>query len=160
MKHEGDGGTPRGSWPVLQAYYRPGRLMRPSTPLSIHPLRPDLGWCDAPDDRNYNRPVRLPYPRSAETLWRDDSLYDAILVLDYNIRRRSANRGSAIFVHVAAPGLSPTAGCIALRREHLLKLLAVLPRGVAFAAGKNLRSSTPKSGRANKKTQRGRRGFR
>jgi L,D-peptidoglycan transpeptidase YkuD (ErfK/YbiS/YcfS/YnhG family) len=147
LKSEGDGGTPHGIWTVLRAYYRPDRIGRPRTRLKILPLRPDFGWCDAPGDRNYNRPVRLPYPRSAETLWRQDGLYDVILVLDYNINRRSNGRGSAIFVHVAAPGFSPTAGCIALRREHLLRLLAVLPRGAAFAAGRSL-------------PQRGRRGFR
>jgi L,D-peptidoglycan transpeptidase YkuD (ErfK/YbiS/YcfS/YnhG family) len=147
LKREGDGGTPHGIWPVLRAYYRPDRMRRPRTRLKILPLRPDLGWCDAPGDRNYNRPVRLPYPRSAEALWREDGLYDAILVLDYNISRRSSGRGSAIFVHVAAPGFSPTAGCIALKCRHLLRLLAVLPRDAAFAAGKNL-------------PQRGRRGFR
>ena len=66
-----------------------------------------------------------------------DRLYDAIVVLDYNVSRRAAGRGSAIFVHVARPGLAPTAGCIALKREHLLRLLAILPRGAVFALGKS-----------------------
>ena len=140
LKREGDGGTPHGIWRILQAYYRPDRLRRPRTPLTIGPLRPEFGWCDAPGDRNYNRPVRLPYPASAETLWREDGLYDAIAVLGYNIRPRCAGRGSAIFLHVAAPGLSPTAGCVALKRQHLLRLLETLPRGSAFAAGKSLRA--------------------
>jgi L,D-peptidoglycan transpeptidase YkuD (ErfK/YbiS/YcfS/YnhG family) len=149
QKREGDGGTPRGFWPAIQAYYRPDRLKRPRTRLQLRPLRPGLGWCDAPGDRNYNRPVRLPYGKSAETLWREDSLYDVILVLDYNISHRASARGSAIFVHVASPAFSPTAGCIALKREHLLRLLAALPRTALFAAGKALPSG-----------QRARRGFR
>ncbi len=138
-KREGDGATPRGAWPVMRIYYRPDRVKRPRTALPAQPLRPGLGWCDAPGDRNYNRPVALPYPASAETLWREDGLYDVIAVLDYNLSRRGMGRGSAIFVHVASPGFKPTAGCVALKREHLLRLLAALPRHAAFAAGKDLR---------------------
>ena len=137
MKREGDGASPRGLWPAVRLYFRPDRLRRPGSPLPVRPLRHVLGWCDAPFDRNYNRPVRLPYAASAEALWREDRLYDAIAVLDYNFSRRRAGRGSAIFVHVASPGYLPTAGCIALKREHLLRLLAVLPRDALFAIGKN-----------------------
>ncbi len=138
LKREGDGATPRGYWPAIWAYYRPDRLRRPAAALPIEPLRESYGWCDAPGDRNYNRRVRLPYGASAERLWRNDRLYDAIVVLDYNVRRRTAWRGSAIFVHAAPRGFAPTAGCIALKREHLLRLLAVLPRGALFAVGRNL----------------------
>ena len=95
-----------------------------------------MGWCDAPNDRNYNRKVTLPYAASAETLWRDDHLYDVIVVLDYNLMPRSRRRGSAIFLHVARLSLSPTEGCIAIKREHLLRLLHVLSPGAAVAAGK------------------------
>ncbi|MGO9171548.1 MAG: L,D-transpeptidase family protein [Rhodomicrobium sp.] len=138
LKREGDGATPRGFWPAIRVYYRPDRLRRPAAALPIEPLRESYGWCDAPGDRNYNRRVPLPYGASAERLWRNDRLYDAIVVLSYNARRRIAWRGSAIFVHVARRGFAPTAGCIALKREHLLRLLAVLPHGTLFALGKNL----------------------
>jgi L,D-peptidoglycan transpeptidase YkuD (ErfK/YbiS/YcfS/YnhG family) len=89
----------------------------------VRAIRRDDGWCDASADRNYNRPVRLPYPASAERLWREDGLYDLVVVLDYNDRPRSRGRGSAIFMHVARPGYAPTEGCIALARGHLLRLL-------------------------------------
>ena len=81
------------------------------------------GWCDAPTDRNYNRPVRLPYPASAERLWREDELYDVVVVLGHNDCPRTKGRGSAIFMHVAKPGYAPTEGCIALALPHLLRLL-------------------------------------
>ncbi len=135
-KREGDGATPLGMWPALRVYYRPDRLKRPRTALPVAPLRPDFGWCDAPGDRNYNRRVTMPYTASAERLWRSDGLYDIVLVLGYNITPRVARRGSAIFVHVARPGFAPTEGCIALKREHLLRLLAALPRGAVFAVGR------------------------
>jgi L,D-peptidoglycan transpeptidase YkuD (ErfK/YbiS/YcfS/YnhG family) len=136
LKQEGDGATPGGFWPAVEVYYRPDRLSRPRTGLPVAPLRPSDGWCDAPFDRNYNRKVTLPYPASHERLWREDGLYDLIVVLDYNYARRVSGRGSAIFMHVARRGLTPTEGCIALKREHLLRLLAVLPRGAVIAAGR------------------------
>jgi L,D-peptidoglycan transpeptidase YkuD (ErfK/YbiS/YcfS/YnhG family) len=84
------------------------------------------GWCDAPGDRNYNRPISHPYPASAERMWRQDQLYDIVVVLGYNDRPRIRGRGSAIFLHVARGNLAPTEGCIALRRSDLEKLLPLI----------------------------------
>jgi L,D-peptidoglycan transpeptidase YkuD (ErfK/YbiS/YcfS/YnhG family) len=128
-KRESDGATPIGRWRVREVFYRADRLPRPRTHLPARTLRPDDGWCDAVGDRNYNRPVRHPYPASAEKLWRSDTLYDLIVVLDHNRRPRSQGRGSAIFLHVAGEGYPPTAGCIALQRAHLLRVLSRLDRG-------------------------------
>jgi L,D-peptidoglycan transpeptidase YkuD (ErfK/YbiS/YcfS/YnhG family) len=128
-KHEGDGATPIGRWRLERVLYRPDRIRRPVTGLPVGRLAADDGWCDAPADRNYNRPVRLPYPASAERLWRGDGLYDVVVVLDHNTRPRVRGGGSAIFMHVARPGHLPTEGCIALKREHLLRLLRWLRRG-------------------------------
>lgn len=125
-KGEGDGATPRGRWRLVQVLYRPDRMRRPATGLPVRALRPGDGWCDAVGDRNYNRHVIHPYPASAEHLWRDDALYDVIVVLDHNARPRMQAGGSAIFMHLARPGFSPTAGCIALRRGDMLLLLAKL----------------------------------
>jgi len=127
-KREGDGATPVGSFALREAFYRPDRLMRPRTRLPLGPLRPVDGWCDDPDDRNYNRRVRHPYRASAERLWRTDHLYDLIVVMGHNDRPRVRGRGSAVFIHVAGPGLAPTAGCIALRRTDLVRLFARMSR--------------------------------
>lgn len=123
-KREGDGATPIGTWRPVQVLYRADRVPRPRTGLPVRPLRIDDGWCDAVGDSNYNRSVRHPYPASAERLWRDDALYDLIIVLDHNQRPRVQGAGSAIFVHVARPGYRPTEGCIALARHHLQLVLA------------------------------------
>jgi L,D-peptidoglycan transpeptidase YkuD (ErfK/YbiS/YcfS/YnhG family) len=104
--------------------YRADRLRRPVTGLAVSRIRRGEGWCDDPADRNYNRSVALPYPASAETLWREDHLYDVVVVLDHNRRPRVRGAGSAIFMHLAKPGLAPTAGCIALPRPAMLGLLA------------------------------------
>ena len=86
----------------------------------------DLGWCEVPDDRNYNRPVRLPYPVSHEYMQRPDRLYDACLVLDWNIRPRRRGRGSAIFFHLARPDFTPTQGCVAVSARTMARLLPLL----------------------------------
>ncbi len=124
-KREGDGGSPRGRFRLRGGAYRPDHLpVRPRTALPMRPIRPDDGWCDDRRDRRYNRPVRLPAPGvSAETLWRDDGLYDVVLDIDYNRAPIRRGRGSAIFMHVAREGYRPTEGCVALSRGDLLRLL-------------------------------------
>lgn len=129
LKQEGDGATPMGIFQLESVRYRPDRGPRPKTGLPVKQIGPSDGWCDAAADRNYNRPIRHPYPASAERMWRPDDLYDVVVVLDCNRRPRIRNRGSAIFMHVARPGFTPTEGCIALRRPDLLRLLARLSRG-------------------------------
>ena len=128
-KREGDGATPLGSFVLRQVFYRPDRLPRPVTGLPLSALGPADGWCDAPADRNYNRPVAHPYPASAERMWRDDGLYDVVVVMGYNDLPRVAGRGSAVFMHVVGPGFTPTEGCIALARPHLLRLLRAIRPG-------------------------------
>jgi L,D-peptidoglycan transpeptidase YkuD (ErfK/YbiS/YcfS/YnhG family) len=123
-KREGDGGTPIGDWPIRRVLYRPDKLDKPRTSLSVAPIARDDGWCDAPGDPNYNRPVKLPYPASHERMWRDDDLYDLVVVLGYNDAPVVPGKGSAIFLHVARPDFGPTAGCVALAKADVLELLA------------------------------------
>ena len=123
-KREGDGATPIGTWPIRRVLYRADKIVRPGTALPLSVIARGDGWCDAPGDANYNRPVRHPYPASAEHLWRDDDLYDVVVVLGHNDDPVVPGAGSAIFMHVAETGFAPTAGCIALRLADLLALLA------------------------------------
>ena len=74
-------------------------------------------------DRNYNRAVELPYPVLDERLWRDDNLYDIIVVIGYNDYPRVQGYGSAIFIHGMRDGARPTAGCIGLNLKDLRRLL-------------------------------------
>jgi L,D-peptidoglycan transpeptidase YkuD (ErfK/YbiS/YcfS/YnhG family) len=85
--------------------------------------RPDDGWCEDPHDRRYNRPIRLDPQARGDRLWRSDRLYDVLIEIDHNSRPRIANRGSAVFIHVARADGGPTAGCIGLRPGDLLRLL-------------------------------------
>lgn len=123
-KREGDGATPIGCWPLRRLLYRADRLNPPETGLPRQAIRASDGWCDDPADRNYNRPVTRPYGASHEALWRDDGLYDLIVVLGHNDDPPRPGAGSAVFLHVARPDYGPTEGCVALRQDHLLAVLA------------------------------------
>jgi len=135
QKREGDGATPVGRFALLWAYYRPDRKRPASGGIAMRPMRKDQGWCEDPSSRCYNRPVRLPFPEAVDRMWRADDLYDLTIVLDYNFRRRKRGAGSAIFFHQARPGLTPTAGCIAIRALDMRKLLPRLSAKAKMIVG-------------------------
>ncbi len=120
---EGDGITPRGRFLLLAALIRTDKCPLRRGRIDYHTIRPEDGWCDATGDRNYNRPVDLPYAASHEKLWRDDHLYDVALVMDFNVSQRMSVGGSAIFFHLAREGYSATEGCVAISRRDMLWLL-------------------------------------
>jgi len=123
MKREGDGATPSGLWPMRRILARRDSWACLRTGLPICFISPDDGWCDDPHDRNYNRPVKLPYPASHEELWRKDRLYDVFVVLGHNDRPRIKGLGSAVFFHLTDPKGGPTAGCIAVSAGDMRKIL-------------------------------------
>ena len=123
FKREGDGATPVGRFPRLRARRRAARPRPPGGRAPLAPMRAAEGWGGDVRDGRYNRPVRLPFRGSHEVMRRDDHLYDVVIVLDANIRRRVIGRGSAIFFHLARDGFEPTAGCVALRPEDMRRLL-------------------------------------
>ena len=125
-KREGDGATPLGIWPIRGALLRPDRVAAPyAMRLPWRWLRPDDGWSDDPADPRYNRPVRHPHGFSAEHMWRDDGLYDVIVLLGHNDHPPVPGAGSAIFLHCWNDA-APTEGCVAIPRETLLDLLPQL----------------------------------
>jgi L,D-peptidoglycan transpeptidase YkuD (ErfK/YbiS/YcfS/YnhG family) len=125
-KREGDGGTPKGIFRPIRVWWRPDRHPRPQTFLPVRAITPADAWCEDPADRRYNRPIRLTQSATGDRLTREDHLYDFIIEIDHNTRPRVAGRGSAVFVHVARPNRSPTAGCVALSINDLRRLLARL----------------------------------
>ena len=122
-KREGDHASPLGCFAFRKILFRADRISAPQSGLSVSALSPSDGWCDAPNDPAYNQAVSLPYPASAETLWRDDSVYDLIVVLGHNDSPVVPGCGSAIFLPVAQPNFAPTDGCVAMARGDLLEVL-------------------------------------
>ena len=131
-KREGDLASPAGVWLIRRVLYRPDKGAAPRTALPVAALAPDDGWCDAPDDANYNRPVKLPHPGSYETMWREDDLYDLVVVLGHNDDPPAPKMGSCIFLHLARPQYLATEGCVAVTREDLEELLAGAKPGDAI----------------------------
>lgn len=131
-KREGDGASPIGLWPIRRFVYRADRLATPATLLPLSAIGPRDGWCDAADDPLYNQPVTLPYPASAEEMWREDGVYDLVGILGHNDAPALAGMGSAIFLHLARPGFAPTEGCIALALEDMLDVMRLSGPGSAI----------------------------
>ena len=69
------------------------------------------------------------YPASAEALWREDSIYDRVVILGHNDDPVVPGAGSAIFLHLARPGFPPTQGCVALAAPDLEDLLVAAKPG-------------------------------
>ena len=140
-KHEGDGATPSGTYFLRRVFFRADRLPRPVSGLPVDALTRTDGWCDDPQHRDYNRLVKLPFAGSHEVLWRDDNLYDVIVVIGHNDDPPQPGLGSAIFIHCAAADYAPTEGCVAVASDGLIELLPQLtissalrvlePQGVA-----------------------------
>ncbi|MEO0636257.1 MAG: L,D-transpeptidase family protein [Pseudomonadota bacterium] len=124
-KREGDGATPIGRYELLRGHVRQDRTIRRRLRAErLRPISRRDGWCDAPDHAAYNRAVKLPFAASHERLWRKDRLYDLMFALDWNMHRRSRNRGSAIFFHLAPDDPEKgTEGCLALAPHHMEQML-------------------------------------
>jgi L,D-peptidoglycan transpeptidase YkuD (ErfK/YbiS/YcfS/YnhG family) len=132
-KREGDGATPVGRFPLRRLLYRADRLPPPATRLPTQAIDPADGWCDDPKSLSYNRSVRLPFAASHERLWREDGIYDLILIIGHNDDPVRPGDGSAVFVHIAHTDYRPTAGCVALARADLLEILANAKTGDCVA---------------------------
>jgi len=125
-KLEGDGATPAGTYPLRRIYYRNDRLVLPRVRLPARPIAEHDGWCDDPRAPVYNRLVRIPNEWSHERMWREDGLYDLVVVVGYNDDPPEGEWGSAIFLHIARDDYAPTRGCVAFAREDLLELVTLI----------------------------------
>ena len=122
-KIEGDNITPRGTFNIIKIYYRSDRIKKLSSQFKLIKITKKMGWCDDPNSKKYNQLIKLPTKYSHEILYRMENIYDLILVLNYNMKPRIKNKGSAIFIHVAKKNYKKTAGCIALKKAHLIDLV-------------------------------------
>jgi L,D-peptidoglycan transpeptidase YkuD (ErfK/YbiS/YcfS/YnhG family) len=134
-KREGDGGTPRGTYHPRQLWWRADRHPRPRTYLPVRPIRPEDAWCEDPRGRLYNQPIRLDRDQPGDRLTREDHLYDFIVEIDHNSAPRIAGRGSAVFLHLARPNFSPTAGCVSMTKSAMLRLLRRMGPQTKIAIG-------------------------
>ena len=126
-KREGDGGTPKGTFRPRRLWWRADRYPRPRTFLPVRAIGPEDAWCEDPQSRHYNQPVR----RNRDG--RRRPAHGATIISMISSSRstttaapRIAGRGSAVFLHLARENFGPTAGCVSMTKSAMLRLLARL----------------------------------
>ena len=122
-KKEGDLITPIGLYKIKYILYRKDRIKKIQSKLKKVVIKKNMGWCDDPKSKKYNKLINFPYDYSFEQLFKKENIYDIILVLNYNMRPVKKNKGSAIFIHVAKKNYRRTQGCVAVKKSDLLKIL-------------------------------------
>ena len=58
-KKEGDKTTPRGTFSLGKLYYRSDRIKKIDTNLKRKAIKKNMGWCNNPNDRKYNKEFDL-----------------------------------------------------------------------------------------------------
>ena len=125
-KKEGDLITPVGKYKIKYILYRKDRIKKIYSKIRTIVIKKNMGWCNDPESKDYNKLIKLPSDFSFEKLYKKENIYDIVLVLDYNMSPIIKNKGSAIFIHVAKKNYKKTEGCMALRKIHLLKIIKLL----------------------------------
>ena len=125
---EGDNITPKGTYKILNIYYRQDRIKKINCSIKKIKITKKIGWCDDSKSKYYNKQIKLPCGLSHEILYRKDHIYDIVCVINYNINPTLKGKGSAIFLHVAKNKYQKTKGCIALKKNHLIQLLPLIKK--------------------------------
>ena len=129
-KREGDNVTPTGTFKIVKIYYRSDRIKKISSKFRAIEITKNMGWCDDPNSKNYNQLINLPSRYGHEKLFKKNNIYDIIVILNYNMKPVIKNKGSAIFIHVAKKNYQPTQGCVALKKNDLLKILSKVDNNI------------------------------
>ena len=130
-RKEGDLITPKGKYKIKFILYRKDRVRKIQSKIKKIAIVKNMGWCDDPRSKNYNKLIKLPTEYSCEKLYKKENIYDIILVLNYNMNPIIKNKGSAIFIHVSKKNYKGTEGCVALKKIHLIKVLGGLKKNTA-----------------------------
>jgi L,D-peptidoglycan transpeptidase YkuD (ErfK/YbiS/YcfS/YnhG family) len=124
-KREGDGRTPAGIFLIKRTF---GYNASINTKMPYRQVLDDDLWVDDPDAPDYNQWVKKneTYAASFEKMKRTDDQYKYSIIIEYNTDPVIKGHGSAIFLHVWKEKYSPTAGCVAVSEENILKILSWL----------------------------------
>ena len=85
-------------------------------------------WCDDVKSKYYNKLIKKNKKVSYENLYKKGNNYDFLIPINYNTSPIKKNKGSAIFLHLAKKSLSPTNGCLAIKKGDLLKILPLIDK--------------------------------
>ena len=125
-KKEGDFITPLGNYRIKKVFFRKDRLKNLKTKIQKFEINKNMGWCNDPLSSSYNKLIKYPFNFSSEKLYRNDNIYDIIIVINYNINPIIKNKGSAIFIHIAKKNYKKTEGCVAIKKRDMKKLLKMI----------------------------------
>jgi len=127
-KNEGDLTTPKGLFKIDYLYYRKDRIKSLNCKIKKKIIKKNMGWCNDPKSKNYNKEVKLPFRYSTEKLFRKDKIYDLLINIKYNQNPTRKRKGSAIFLHITNSKYLPTKGCVAILKKDFLKILPLITR--------------------------------
>ena len=121
-KKEGDKATPKGIFSLGKFYYRADRINKIDSCLKSKIIKKNMGWCNNPNNLNYNKEFNIRSKKKGEKLFRKDHKYDAFIQINYNTNPVIPYKGSAIFLHLTR-NYKPTSGCIAININDFLVLI-------------------------------------
>ena len=124
-KVEGDKKTPMGTYSLGELFVRTDRIKNLKTKYKFIPIKSNMAWSDDPNNIEYNKLIETKNYHK-EALYRDDNIYNLILIINYNTNPVIPNKGSAIFLHVSTKDYKPTNGCIAINVNDFIEILALL----------------------------------
>jgi len=119
---EGDNKTPKGIFRVKKIYYRKDKFLNIKSGIPIFKLKKNDKWCIDSKSRRYNSFFTKNINCGYESLFRNDGVYDLIVVLDYNLDKVKKFKGSAIFLHCIGEKKF-TEGCISIEKDSLKKII-------------------------------------
>lgn len=121
VKTEGDKKTPTGIYSFGSFFGKDNAVY---THWKYRQVTADDKWIDDQTHPDYNKwIVGETTAKSFEKLLRTDELYDQAAVINYNMNPIVPGKGSAIFMHIWRGELLGTAGCVAMKKEYLEKVL-------------------------------------
>jgi L,D-peptidoglycan transpeptidase YkuD (ErfK/YbiS/YcfS/YnhG family) len=121
-KKEGDGKTPSGIYPLKMTFGYDATI---GTKMPYRQALAEDIWVDDPQSDDYNHWVKKKETRAAsyEIMRRNDNLYKYGIIIEYNTDPVIKGKGSAIFLHIWKRQDIPTAGCVAVSEENIIKIL-------------------------------------
>jgi L,D-peptidoglycan transpeptidase YkuD (ErfK/YbiS/YcfS/YnhG family) len=123
-RHEGDGSTPIGLYPIGSTIY--GNDANPGISYPYHQLMCGDWWDEDSSSPGYNTFEHVacgttpPFAATSEALWTETNAYPYLAVIDFNTPA-AGPYGSGIFLHADIG--QPTNGCVSLPLADLVSVL-------------------------------------
>ena len=126
-KKEGDKSTPAGIFTIGKLYYRADRVKKPLTKINTKIIKKNMGWCDDVTSKFYNKEMKINKNIKHEKLYRNDNVYDYLIIINYNTKKIKPGKGSAIFLHLTK-NYKKTLGCVAVKKKDFLIILKLITK--------------------------------